>query len=439
MNTTAYTTVFEDTETNNETSQDVLDNTQSDRYDFRSFQDSLTVEEIVTQTPLTDFTTAIPWNTSSDFSTLKPTPTFKDYWDDYVNNAGPALKARSDTENLVVTPSKDTWIDIRKLRLNEEGGQRLQIKDPKEAMLLREHAVNFDFRMVTVKVARCSSNKEEFGNLAKEYFVYDGGGCCMKALLRGITHLPAQIVEVSSKQELRNLFHDENESVNKIKGVELFKKKLVDRDPFARLQDKVMERSGVTPVKHHTDDSLTLVGLSPIKQLLKGTFKEVKDTSWSGDPIDQVNSDDPNVIEKRKAPTVEFALDSLSSVYPQAHLTETALIIACGQFKAIWNGLVPQAKFIEMLTAYKDGNCLITYNAIDPGVTIKNAADFNSLPALGHSLNLTRMATEKPWGVVALSRLWNNWVKQSKGASVKKLDEKHIATMAGGDFKPYPH
>jgi hypothetical protein len=259
MNTSTYTDVFEDADTNEVALQEALDNTQSDRYDFRSFQDSLTVEEIVTQTPLSDFTTAIPWNTSSDFSTLKPTPTFKDYWDDYLNNAGPELKPRSETEHLVVTPSKDSWIDIRKLRLNEEGGQRLQIKDPKEAMLLREHAVKFDFRMVTVKVARCSSNREEFGNLAKEYFVYDGGGCCMKALLRGITLLPAQIVEVSSKQELRNLFHDENESVNKIKGVELFKKKLVDRDPFARLQDKVMERSGVTPVKHHTDDSLTLV------------------------------------------------------------------------------------------------------------------------------------------------------------------------------------
>lgn len=411
-----------------------LNDTQSDRYDFRSFQESLTVEEIVCKTSLSTFTSARPWSTSSDFDALHPEPTFKDYWDDFVNSNGPTLKPKSDTENLVLTPAKDEWVDIRYLRLNEEGGQRLQIKDPKEAKLLQEHAINFDYRMVTVKVAKCSNNKEEFGDLAGEYFVYDGGGCCMKALLRGITHLPAQIVGVSSKQELRNLFHDENESVNKIKGVELFKKKLVDRDPFARLQDRVMERSGVTPVKFHTDSSLRLVGLSPIKQLLEGKFKNVTTTSWSGDPTEQVDNKD--LFPKRKAPTVEFALDSLASVYP-GPLSETALIVACGQFKAVWNGIVPQSKFIKMLEDYRDGVCKIKYTEIDKGVTIKNDADFSTMAALGHSLNLTRMATEKHWGVVSLSILWNNWVKKSARSDVKKLDENHIANMRGGNFIPY--
>lgn len=416
--------------------EEQLDDTKSDRYDFRSFQESLTVEDIVCKIPLSTFTSAKPWGTSSDFDNLYQNPTFKDYWDDFINSNGPVLKPKSDTEDLVLTPSRDTWVDIRYLRLNEEGGQRLQIKDPKEAKLLQEHAINFDYRMVTVKVAHCNNNKEEFGDLAGEYFVYDGGGCCMKALLRGITQLPAQIVGVSSKQELRNLFHDENESVNKIKGVELFKKKLVDRDPFARLQDRVMERSGVTPVKHHTDPTLRLVGLSPIKQLLEGKFKNVITTSWSGDPVEQVDNKD--LFSKRRAPTVEFALDSLASVY-EGPLSETALIVSCGQFKAVWNGLVPQSKFIKMLENYRDGNCKIKYNEIDKGVTIKNTADFTTMSSLGHSLNLTRMATEKHWGVVALSILWNNWVKKSARSDVKKLDENHISLMSGGNFIPYTH
>jgi hypothetical protein len=419
---------FEDT--------DHLDYTRSDRYDFRSFQESLTVEDIVCKTPLSNFTSAKPWATSSDFDNLYHNPTFQDYWNDFVNSNGPVLKPKSDTENLVLTPSKETWVDIRYLRLNEEGGQRLQIRDPKEATLLKEHAVSFDYRMVTVKIARCNDNKEEFGELAGADFVYDGGGCCMKALLRGITHLPAQIVRVSSKQELRNLFHDENESVNKIKGVELFKKKLVDRDPFARLQDRVMERSGVTPVKHHTDSSLRLVELSAIKRLLEGKFKGITSTSWSGDPIEQVVNSD--LFPKRKSPTVEFALDSLASVYKDS-LTETSVVVASGQFKAVWNGLVPQAKFINMLEDYRDGKVKIKLSEIDESVKIEVPADFTTLAMLGHSLNLTRMQTEKHWGVVGLSILWNHWVKKSARRDVKKLDENHIKRMRIGEFIPYAH
>jgi hypothetical protein len=226
-----------------------------------------------------------------------------------------------------------------------------------------------------------------------------------------------------------------------MKGVELFKKKLVDRDPFARLQDRVMERSGVTPVKHHTNYNLRLVGLSPIKQLLEGKFKgPITHTSWSGDPVDQVNSEDPNVIEKRKAPTVEFALDSLSTVY-DGDLTETALIVACGQFKAVWNGIVPQAKFIEMLTAYSSGKIKIKLTAIDPSRNVKQDADISSMPYLSNSLNLTRMATEKYWGVVALSRLWNHWV-HTMNPAVKKLDVGHINKMRSNDsadFVPFQH
>ena len=417
--------------------------TLSERYDIREWENSLSVEDIVSNIPLANFTSAVPWTTSDSFEELYPAPTFKNYWDDYINTKAPLLRPLSDTEHLIISPPKDQWVNIRNLFINEEGGQRLQIKDPKEAKLLREHAENFDFRMVTVKVAKCSDDSTEFGEYAGKYFVYDGGGCCMKALLRGILYLPAQIVNISSKQELRDLFYDENTSFNKVKGVELFKKKLVERDSFARLQDRIMERSGVTPVKHHTDTSLRVVGLSPIKQLLEGTFKNILDTSWSGDSVKEVK--DPDTYwDKRKAPTIEFALDSLSSVY-EGDLDCTFLLIACGQFKAVWNGEVPQQKFINMLEDLKTGKIKINLNKIDPGYP-KIVGSFTTLKQLQECLNLTRMATEKYWGVVALSRLWNEYrvqaAKKDKSLSIKKLDEKFINGLMspeGHGFVPYRH
>lgn len=425
--------------TSSDSTQEDLDSTITDRYNLNSFKESLTVDQIVFGTKLAEFTRSRPWPVSSGFDDQRPDPTFFDYFQDYLirEKDSVVLNNLKIEEDKVLFPRKEDWVEIGSLYINEEGGQRLQIRDPQESKRLRDHAINFKHGLVSIKVAEID-NKTEFGEMNGRRFVVDGGGTCMKARLRNIKTLPVTVVKVKTFQELCDLFYKSNTETNPVKGVELFKKRLIERDPFARLQDRIMERSNVTPIKYHVDPKLVYCDLGPIKKMLEGTFKG-HNTSWSGDPVDMVK--DSNLFSNRKAENVTFAIDSHLAAFPGTQIHSSLVVVFC-QFKAVWNGTITQSRFVEFLKDIKthnsEGNPLypIMLKDIDPS-QIKQTANLRNPKTISIALNLTRMQTEKCWGVVALSRCWNIWAKQ-KGHSSLVLDDVHInGMMSRTGFRPY--
>ncbi len=401
-----------------------------DFYNIQTIENSRTIEELVKEIPVSKLTSAVLIRGNSDWNQDHPDPTFFDYWKLYQNNRqrdydkyledlkngglpDPEQTPQRDpreTISAVKIPENGVWFDVRNCKLNEEGGQRIQIKSPDESKNIFDHSWNFDYRLVDVKIAKFNG----------DFYVYEGGGCCMKAVLLGINKLPASLVKVDTVKELRDLFYKSNDERMPIKGVELFKKRLVEREPFALLQNKIMERGKVIPIKKHPNEDLTFCDLGPLRKCLEGLFDDpTAIVGISGDKVKYVKDINNQNWQFMNAPNVVSALEIHTTVYKNGRNSKpvpihSSLIVALCQFVAVFGKILTSKDIENMLISYRDERIRIGLKEL--GFDFKDntqKANLKTPREVSSALNLTRMQTEKSWGVVQLGKLWNNYAKSN--------------------------
>ena len=316
----------------------------AEKYVAVPLNDPITIKDLCETIPLSRWINSVPIPmTLMDDAWKKahPYPTPIDYYLLYEDKHYKDLSDVKRSASNVEFPKERDWIDIGSVNIATFGTQRIQFQNREATPKLFKRAVNFDHTLTSIQTAKLDST--DFPQLKDACFVTNGAGTLCSAYLRGERRIAATIVNVTSEEELENLFFEVDGSKVKISAFEKYKTKLAMGDPFARLQDRVMDDAGVTPLKNHPDD-LWYTDLSPLAKGLKGKFDNDESSSISGDSRKQVQ--DTNLFVTRKARNIVDTYELMMSVWADdgSKQIHSSLFGALLAFKATGNGMVTVKK-----------------------------------------------------------------------------------------------
>ena len=355
----------------------------------------------------------------ADWNSLHPDPSMKEL---YVQRLKEDEITESSLSEEPIYPPKDEWVALDDLLLDLDGMQRNQFQDARTWRATFERADKFDFTRAKISVAKldCPGNKYD-----GRYFVWDGGGTCCSAALRGIKELPVSvIVKAHSRKKIGEMFHELAESTNSVSGEDKFQYRLVCGDEYAELQHKIMMATHTTPIRNHRDGSYTNIRITALKKLIDGKFTRSEKTI-SGDPASYLN--DKDKFRFRRCQNIVEVLQVIKDIYPDALSISPSfmkgLTIAYATFSNIWTART----ITRMLQDYKNGLVEIKGKELDQECSV-GVIDWSTQDKLQKCLGLQDMTeSHRMYAVYIFAKLWNNWQRSNRQEA--KIQEDWIKAM----------
>lgn len=363
--------------------------------------------DLVTKLSKDSYTTHIPVadrHMDDAWKNAHNNPTEKDYYDLWAKKEEAKGKSQSNLDvsrGKVQTPDQKDWVDVENIYISTLGEQRFVCETPKGTKNCYNRAFNFNFEKLGIRLAKL---KQPGGTTI--LVAYDGGSSVTSAILRGVTKVPASIVEVEDWNEVMKLFHAcNNDTKTPMQDIDVFKTKLMSRDKTAMYLNRLLGEMDVTLLRHHPNKkrSIKLSALSKVT-LGQSVIFDCTSSSLNGDSKDQVLND--SLYVTRTTPYVLEMNDVNERVWGETeNEIHSSVFHALVSFKGVFDGLVNKYKLIAMLKDIKDGNFVVPANIINPNLV--GDVDASSQAKFSSSLNLTEIQTKRNYGAFALAHIWN--------------------------------